>query len=49
MIHFSASFQAVSLLLLVTQLLLLPPQLLSLSGHALGLLAAFLRDKTTTR
>lgn len=44
MIYFSASFHAVSLLLLVTQLLLLPPQLLALPGHALGLLAAFLRE-----
>lgn len=49
MIHFSASFQAVSLLLLVPELLLLPPQLLALSGHALGLLAALLRDETTSQ
>lgn len=48
-VHFSASFQAVSLLLLVPELLLLPPQLLALSGHALGLLAALLRDKTATQ
>ena len=38
----TASLQAVPLLLLVAELFLLPPQLLPLPGHALGLLTALL-------
>lgn len=41
--HFTASFEVVSLFLLIAELFLLPPQLLAFTCHALCFFATFLK------
>lgn len=45
--HFTASLQVVSLFLLKAKLLLLPPQFLALTSHALRFLPPFLKKINT--
>lgn len=42
--QFTASFEVVSLFLFITELFLLPPQLLTFTCHALGLFTPFLAE-----
>ena len=45
MFHLTASLEIVSLLLLKTKLLLLPPKLLAFTGHTLCLFTPFLKEQ----